>query len=117
MTMEDIFCKIISSSIPADIVLQNADWIAINDIHPKAPVHVLIIPRRHLSSLADLDQQDPALATALLAAVGKVAKQKGIDQSGFRVIINQGEHGGQEVAHLHIHVLGGKSLGPKIVQE
>src|SRR3989338_3530354 len=106
MTMEDIFCKIISSSIPADIVLQNADWIAINDIHPKAPVHALVIPKKHV----EFQDVDAALVGTLLVGVREVAQKLGIDKTGFRVIINHGEHGGQEVPHLHIHLLGGKKL-------
>ena len=104
--MSDIFCKIIAGEIPSERVAENADWIAINDIHPKAPVHVLVIPKRHV----ELPDIDPALAGNLLVGVREVARKLEIDKAGFRVMINHGEHGGQEVPHLHIHLLGGKKL-------
>jgi len=104
--MHDIFCKIISGEIPSERVAEGDDWIAINDIHPKAPVHVLVIPRAHVE-LADVT---PELAGKLLVAARDIATKLGIDKSGFRVMINHGEHGGQEVSHLHFHVLGGKKL-------
>ena len=104
--MPDIFCKIIAGEIPSDKVAEGTDWIAINDIRPKAPVHVLIIPRAH----AELETVGAELAGKLLIAVREVAQKAGIAKNGFRVIINHGEHGGQEVPHLHIHVLGGKKL-------
>ena len=102
----DIFCKIIAGEIPSERVAEDADWIAINDIHPKAPVHVLVIPRKHV----EFQDVDANLSGMLLVAARNVAEKLGIDKTGFRVIINHGEHGGQEVPHLHIHVLGGKKL-------
>ncbi|MEK7582966.1 MAG: histidine triad nucleotide-binding protein [Patescibacteria group bacterium] len=104
--MSDIFCKIIAGEIPAEKIAETADWIAIHDIHPKAPVHVLVIPKQHV----ELQDIDPALAGALLVGVREVARKLEIDKSGFRVMINHGEHGGQEVSHLHLHLLGGKKL-------
>ena len=104
--MSDVFCKIIAGEIKADVVAEDTDWIAINDIRPKAPVHVLIIPRTH----TELQDVTAELAGSLLVASRTIAKQTGIDKTGFRVIINHGEHGGQEVPHLHIHVMGGKKL-------
>ena len=104
--MSDIFCKIIAGEIPSQRVLEGDDWIAINDIHPKAPVHVLIIPRVH----AELEDISPELAGKLFVAAREVATKLGIAKPGFRVIINHGEHGGQEVSHLHLHVLGGRKL-------
>ncbi len=103
---QDIFCKIVAGEIPSTKILEDDDWIAINDIHPKAPVHVLIIPRKH----TELQNVSPELAGKLLVAANTIAQHTGIDKTGFRVIINHGEHGGQEVPHLHIHVLGGKKL-------
>ena len=94
----------------SDIVLEDTDWIAINDIRPKAPVHILVIPRRHITTVADLTEGDAKLAGRLLVATRLVAEKAGIDKKGFRVIISHGEDGGQEVPHLHIHVLGGKKL-------
>ena len=104
--MSDIFCKIIAGEIPSKRVAEDKDWIAINDIHPKAPVHVLIIPRLH----TELQDVSPELAGKLLVAARTIAQQTGIDKTGYRVMINHGEHGGQEVPHLHLHVLGGKKL-------
>lgn len=104
--MSDIFCKIISGEIKSEIIAEDADWIAINDIHPKSPVHVLIIPKEH----AELQDVKPEIAGKLLTAVNTIAKLKNIDKTGFRVIINHGEHSGQEVPHLHLHVMGGKKL-------
>ena len=106
--MSDIFCKIIAGEIKTDVVAEGKDWIAINDIHPKAPVHVLIVPRKHIDSLAELE--DGSLGGSLMLAAGNVAQQLGIDKTGFRVMINHGRHGGQEVQHLHLHVMGGKQL-------
>lgn len=108
--MSDIFCKIISGEVPTDKVDESDDWIAINDIHPKAPVHVLIIPRKHVATVADLNAEDADLAGKLLLAVRRIGELKNIAKSGYRVIISHGEHGGQEVPHLHIHVMGGKKI-------
>ena len=107
---KDIFCKIIAGEIPSQLVAEDTDWIAINDIHPKAPVHVLIIPRKHIASIADLETEDQSLAGKLMLAVRQVGEKLGIAKNGYRVMISHGEHGGQEVPHLHIHVLGGKRL-------
>lgn len=104
--MSDIFCKIVAGEIPSKLVAEDTDWIAINDIHPKAPVHVLIIPKQH----TEFQDVSPQLAGTLLIAARQVAEQLGIAKTGFRVMINHGEHGGQEVPHLHLHILGGKKL-------
>lgn len=112
---DDIFCKIVAGEVKSDIVLEDADWIAIKDIHPQAPIHVLVIPRRHIGAVADLSETDAELAGKLLVATRRVAEKMGISEGGYRVIINHGEHAGQLVPHLHIHVLGGKNLGSKMV--
>ncbi|MDO8584274.1 MAG: histidine triad nucleotide-binding protein [bacterium] len=104
--MSDIFCKIIAGEIPAEKIAETSDWVAIHDIHPKAPVHVLVIPKKHV----ELQDIDSALAGTLLVGVREVARKLEIDKAGFRVMINHGEHGGQEVPHLHLHLLGGKKL-------
>ena len=108
--MSDIFCKIIAGDIPAERILDEEDLIAIHDIHPKAPVHVLIIPKKHIASVADLETHDKELAGTLLFAVRQVGEKLGIAKDGYRVMISHGQHGGQEVPHLHIHVLGGKQF-------
>jgi len=106
--MPCIFCQIVADEIPSTRVLETEDLIAFHDIHAQAPTHVLVVPRRHLASLDELDE--PALGGALLAAAAQVARDAGLT-SGWRLIANTGDHGGQEVDHLHFHVLGGRALG------
>lgn len=114
--ISDIFCKIINGELSADVVWQDDDFLVIKDIHPQAPVHLLIIPKKHFEALHDFTEGDaPLLGKALLVAE-LVAKQAGVHGKGYRLIINEGEHGGKLVPHLHIHLLGGKPLGPKIAQ-
>lgn len=113
--MSDIFCKIIAGDIPSTKVTEGNGWIAINDIHPQAPTHVLIIPTKHLAGVAELTDADATEAGMLLVAVKTVAEKLGLHDQGYRVIINHGEHGGQTVPHLHLHLLGGKHLGAKMI--
>ncbi len=110
MAETTIFSRIIDGEIPAEFVYQDEHAVAIRDVHPAAPVHVLVIPRKPIPSLAELAPEDRALAGHLLDVVRKVAEQEGIAASGFRVVINTGDEGGQTVPHLHLHVLGGKRL-------
>ena len=105
-----IFCRIVAGEIPSQRVLEGDDWIAIRDINPAAPVHVLVIPRRHVDSVATLEDGDAELAGGLLLAARDVARQEGVAESGYRTVINTGPHGGQTVAHLHVHVIGGRQL-------
>ena len=105
-----IFCRIVAGEIPSQRVLEGDDWIAIRDINPAAPVHVLVVPRRHVDSLAALGDGDRELAGALLLAARDVARQEGVAESGYRTVINTGTEGGQTVAHLHVHVIGGRQL-------
>ncbi len=107
MSQPTIFGKIISGDIPADKLYEDEHCICINDISPKAPVHVLIIPKRAIPRLADATEDDKALLGHLMLKVGDIARQLGIDEA-FRVIINNGEGGGQTVFHLHLHLLGNK---------
>lgn len=113
--ISDVFCKILNKELPADIVAEGDDWLAFNDIHPQAPVHVLIVPKKHLTDVCAAKEEDAGLLGELVMAANNVAKKLGLEEKGFRLIINHGEHGGQLVPHLHIHLLGGKRLGPKIV--
>ena len=115
--MEDVFCKIIKKEIPADIVLEEENWIAIKDIHPVAPVHVLIIPKKHIGGILEMREAEVELLGQLFLAVNKVAEKMGLSKKGFRLVINNGEHGGQIVPHLHVHMLGGVNLGPKIIRD
>ena len=109
--MEDcIFCKIAAGLIPCRKVYENDLVIAFEDIHPVAPVHVIIIPRKHIPTLMDVDEAGMADLQAVMRAVQEVARIKKTDQSGFRVVINCNEAGGQVVFHLHVHLLGGGKL-------
>lgn len=108
MADECIFCRIASGEIPAAIVAQNAYAVAFRDLHPQAPVHVLVVPRRHIASLAEATDAAEVGALSLLAA--DVARLEGIDTGGYRTVINVGADGGQTVFHLHLHLLGGRPL-------
>lgn len=115
--IDDIFCKIIKKELKANVVYKDEDFIVIKDINPKAPVHLLIIPITHTDSLEEfLEGKDSAVLGRALVVAHKVAHQVGIAEKGYRLIMNEGEYGGKLVPHLHIHLLGGKKLGPKIVQ-
>ena len=107
-----IFCKIIKGEIPSDKVYEDDDIYAFDDIQPQAPVHTLIVPKKHIPGLNDLD--DNKIWLAMLKGAMEVARIKGIETSGYRVIINSGEQGGQIVMHLHMHVLGGKRLDDRM---
>ena len=109
-----IFCKIIKKEIPSDVVYEDSEIIAFRDINPVAPVHILVIPKKHISSLVDLKPEDEILIGKIYAVINKIVEQEGIKEKGFRVVVNCGEDGGQEVKHLHFHILGGKKLGLKI---
>lgn len=111
----DVFCKIISGEIPSKEVYRDEDFIVVEDINPQAPVHLLVIPIKHYEKLSDFSQLDASLLGKALLVVDKVATDQGLDK-GYRVVINEGEHGGKLVPHLHLHILGGKNLGPKIVK-
>ena len=106
--MSDIFCKIISGDIPSERILDEKDFIAIHDVSPKAPKHALIVPKKHIESMNELN--DAELAGKLFLAAQQVAEKLGIAKTGYRVMINNGSHGGQEIPHLHIHVMGGVKL-------
>ncbi|MDP4115779.1 MAG: histidine triad nucleotide-binding protein [Bacteroidota bacterium] len=109
---ETIFSKIIRKEIPATIVFENDKVLAFNDINPKAPVHVLIIPKQEIARVTDLKPAEHAeMLSELFSAANKVAEELGIAKDGFRLVINCGKNAGQEVEHLHIHLLGGKPLG------
>ncbi len=109
--MEDcLFCKIAAGQIPSNRVYADEQVYAFRDIHPQAPVHVLIVPRKHLTSLNDATQLDQPLLGHLLLTARKVAQLEGVDRRGYRTVVNTGPEGGQVVQHLHLHVLGGREL-------
>jgi histidine triad (HIT) family protein len=106
--MEDcVFCKIIKGEIPTEFVYQDEDFVAFRDIKPAAPVHILIIPKKHLSSLNETEEGDEELLGKALLVAKEIAKKEGIAETGYRIGINCGEQAGQVVFHLHIHLLGG----------
>jgi len=105
-----IFCKIVKGEIPSSKVYENEKVLAFNDIHPAAPVHVVIVPKKHIPTLIDLKEDCEGISEALLMAANEVAEIKGIAQKGFRVAINCNKEGGQVIFHLHLHVLGGLKL-------
>ena len=105
-----LFEKIAAGQIPAQIVDRTPDWIAFHDIQPQAPVHVLIVPIRPIARVGAALPGDAGVLGQLLLAVGQVARKLGVDQSGFRVVINHGQDGGETVPHLHLHLLAGRPL-------
>ncbi|MCE9536028.1 MAG: histidine triad nucleotide-binding protein [Nitrospirae bacterium] len=107
---ECLFCKIVARTIPAALVYEDDLVVAFDDINPQAPIHTLVIPRMHVTSIAELQDSDVALLGRLMLAGNKVAKLKGIAESGYRLVVNTGAHGGQSVFHLHLHMLGGRHL-------
>jgi histidine triad (HIT) family protein len=114
MGSDCLFCRIIAGELPATVVRETDTTLAIRDITPKAPVHVLVIPKEHYADIAVLSQSDPALAGQLLATAAAVAEDEGLLGDGFRLMFNTGAYAGQEVFHVHAHVLGGAPLGPMI---
>lgn len=105
-----LFCKIGNRQIPGKIVYEDDQSVAFEDINPKAPVHILIIPRRHLATLLDASRDDELLLGHLLLVANAIARQKGIADRGFRLVLNCNSEGGQVVFHLHLHLLGGRPL-------
>lgn len=106
-----LFCQIVLGKVPSDVVYQDADTMAFRDIQPQSPVHVLVIPRLHVSNLADALEIDPAIPTHLARAAALVAEQEGISEGGYRCVVNNGPDAQQSVRHLHLHVLGGRQMG------
>ena len=114
--MEDcLFCKIVKGEIPSRKVYEDADVLAFYDINPVAPIHILVIPKKHITKLTDLTEEDELLVGKIYTTINKIARQEGFAEDGYRVITNCGKNGGQEVMHIHFHILAGKELGPKIM--
>lgn len=114
--IEDVFCKILEGTKHEDFVYRDEDIAVIEDIHPQAPVHLLIIPVKHYDGMEDFTQSDGGICGKMLKVAHRVAREQGLEK-GYRLIINEGEDGGKIVPHVHMHLLGGKKLGPKIVAE
>lgn len=109
------FCKIIKGEIPSNKVYEDDELLAFYDINPATPIHILVIPKKHIDSLAKIEKEDEALIGKIYTVINKIAEEKGFKEDGYRVIVNCGENGGQEVMHLHFHILAGTKLGEKIV--
>lgn len=109
--MSTIFSKIINKEIPAEIIFETENILAFKDINPQAPVHILIIPKTEIPKVTDLNgKEHAALLGDMIDAANKLAKENGVDESGFRLVFNCGDNGGQEVYHLHLHLLGGRQM-------
>lgn len=104
-----LFCKIVAQEIPSDKVLENSEFLAFRDIDPKAPVHVLVIPKKHFEDIVELSTNDDDLTSGLMKFATEVAGIEKLEK-GFRIVLNTGQEGGQSVQHVHAHVLGGRSL-------
>ncbi|MEH1011882.1 histidine triad nucleotide-binding protein [Micromonospora sp. CPCC 206060] len=114
METDCLFCRIVAGEIPATIVRETDRTLAFRDIGPKAPVHVLVIPKEHYADVTALAGADPGLAGEVLATAAVVAEAEGLGADGFRMIFNTGRYAGQEVFHAHVHLLGGAPLGPML---
>ncbi|MGA9994334.1 MAG: histidine triad nucleotide-binding protein [Pyrinomonadaceae bacterium] len=108
--MDCLFCSIVAGEIPAEIIYQDELSVALRDINPQAPTHVLVVPREHMESLDDASQRDEALLGHLLRVAARIANEQGLSENGYRTVINTGAGAGQSVFHLHLHVLGGRDL-------
>lgn len=111
MAEECIFCKIASGKIPSEKVFENETVVAFNDINPKAPTHVLLVPKEHFPSLNEIPAEKVNVIVSVFQAAREIAKKTGIDKDGYRVIVNTNKAAGQEVFHLHFHIMGGRQLG------
>ncbi|WP_025209126.1 histidine triad nucleotide-binding protein [Hippea sp. KM1] len=105
-----VFCKIVNGELPCQKVYEDENYLAFKDINPKAPVHILIIPKQHIEYLSDIDDSNKHIIGDMAVIANKIAKELGIDKSGYRVLINNGPDSGQEVFHIHMHLLGGKKM-------
>jgi len=114
MAEQCIFCRIVAGDLPSDKVYQDEDFLAFRDISPQAPTHVLIIPKTHITSLAQLTEEQQELAGRLIIIAKKLAEKEGIANGGYRLVINCGPEGGQLVSHLHLHLIGGRKLGDRL---
>ena len=108
--MSCIFCQIVAGKVPGEILYQDEEVIAFRDINPQSPTHLIIIPKRHIPSLAHLSEAESSLIGDMVNVANQLARREGISESGYRLVINCGEQGGQLVPHLHMHLLGGRNL-------
>jgi histidine triad (HIT) family protein len=111
MVTNCLFCRVIAGEAPASVVYQDDEMVAIRDINPQAPLHVLLIPRKHLATLNDLAEEDDALVGRMLRRAAALAREHGLDARGYRAVFNCNREAGQSVYHIHLHVLGGRRMG------
>lgn len=114
--MATLFSKIIDGELEADIVYRDDLVTAFRDINPAAPTHILIVPNKEIATADDLTEEDQALAGRMLLVASRLAREEGVAEDGYRLIVNCRDHGGQEVYHLHMHLIGGRPLGPMILR-
>ena len=107
-----LFCRIVTKELPAKVVYETDELVVFRDIHPIAPIHVVIVPKRHIGSVQDLTAEDASLVGRLILAAKEIAETDGISRTGYRIVTNSGTDSGQVVAHLHLHLMGGRRLGP-----
>ena len=110
-----LFCKIVKGEIPSNKVYEDEDILAFYDINPATPIHILVIPKKHIATHNDLTDEDSELMAKMHRVINQIAEEKGFKEKGYRLIINCGEDSGQEVMHLHFHILDGKKLRAKII--
>ena len=110
-----VFCRIMRGDIPGNKVYEDSFCYAFRDINPQAPTHILVVPRDHIGSLAELKREDAHIVGHIFSAIAKIARDEGVSESGYRVITNNGPDAGQTVPHLHFHLLAGKQMGEKMV--
>ncbi len=109
--MSCLFCRIITGEIPSSKVFEDADLFAFNDVNPQAPLHVLVVPKKHIATTNDLTAEDDALVGKIVRRAAAIAKDKGFDQRGYRTVLNCNSEAGQTVFHIHLHLLAGRHLG------
>ena len=112
--MECVFCRIVAGELPSDTLYQDEQIMAFRDINPLAPTHVLIIPKRHINSLADLSDDETQIIGHMAEVANRLARQEGVAKKGYRLVVSSGEDGGQVVPHLHMHLLGGRRLSDRL---
>ncbi len=105
-----VFCKIVKKEIPAKVVSESPEWMSFHDVHPQAPVHVLLIPKKHVATVADLSGTEAPLAGALVVEAARLARELGVSDHGYRLVMNCNENGGQTVSHVHLHLIGGRRM-------
>jgi len=105
-----LFCKIANKEMPASVVSESSDWLSINDIGPQAPTHILVIPKKHIESAAQLTEADRGIVSSLILEAVCIARNKRLSERGYRIVINCNKDGGQTVPHLHVHLLGGRQM-------